>query len=73
MAGRCGREEVAPSHLGRFLLKSPLMQVSATAYLSISWALASASQPIGCLKFTPMLQDWREIPGSKLSNRLASP
>lgn len=64
---------MASSHLGRFLLKSPLMQVPATACLSISWALASASQPIGCLKFTPMLPDWREFPGSKLPNRLASP
>lgn len=50
----CGWEEVAASHVGRFLLKFPLMRVPATAWLSISWALASSSQPMGCLKFTPM-------------------
>lgn len=73
MAGRHGWEEAATSHSGRLLLKFPLTKAPATAHLPVSWALASASQPSGCLKFTPMLQDWREIPGSKLPNRLASP
>lgn len=50
----------------------PSLYLSLLHQLGPAWALGNANQIINCLKFTTMLQDWKEISGSKLCAKQAS-
>lgn len=68
--GGSSHSEAGLGTLGHFLLKFPILSFPAsTCLFSTCWALGSANHPFSCVKCTMTLQDWTEIPGSKLPNR----